>query len=143
RRKRRGAPPTDYGPILEAFREATWDEALDRCAGEFTRIKQAHGSGALAGFGSAKCTNEDAYVFQKLVRAAFGTNNVDHCTRLCHASSVAALMETIGSGSVSNVFADVLLADVAVVVGSKKRETHPVAGTFSRQAAGQGRTLQG
>jgi formate dehydrogenase major subunit len=141
RRKRRGAPPADYGPILEAFREASWDEALDLCAQRLLRIKDEHGPDALAGFGSAKCTNEDSYIFQKLVRAAFGTNNVDHCTRLCHASSVAALMETIGSGSVSNPFADVALADVCLVIGSNATENHPVAATYIKQAAKRGTTL--
>ena len=104
RRDRKGAArdAETQQQIMPAFREATWDEALDLMARRFTAIKQAHGPGALAGFGSAKCSNEDNYLFQKLIRAAFGTNNVDHCTRLCHASSVAALMETIGSGSVSN-----------------------------------------
>src|SRR5712691_2380920 len=126
---------------LEAFCEATWDEALDMAAQRFMTIKQRFGSQALAGFGSAKCSNEDNYLFQKLIRAVFGTNNVDHCTRLCHASSVAALMEQIGSGSVSNVFADVLLSDVAIVVGSNTTENHPVAATFIKQAAKRGTTL--
>src|SRR5580704_4594756 len=75
------------------FREASWEEALDLAASELKRIRDAHGPKALAGFGSAKGSNEEAYLFQKLVRTGFGSNNVDHCTRLCHASSVAALME--------------------------------------------------
>ncbi len=75
------------------FREATWDEALERAAGGLKRIRDRDGGDALAGFGSAKGSNEEAYLFQKLVRTGFGTNNVDHCTRLCHASSVAGLME--------------------------------------------------
>src|SRR5882672_9345532 len=74
---------------LEHFREASWEEALDLAAGKLTAIRDQHGKGALAGFGSAKGTNEEAYLFQKLVRTGFGSNNVDHCTRLCHASSVA------------------------------------------------------
>jgi formate dehydrogenase major subunit len=127
--------------LMAAFREATWDEALDLMAARFSEIKRDHGPGALAGFGSAKCSNEDNYLFQKLIRAVFGTNNVDHCTRLCHASSVAALIENIGSGSVSNVFADVLLSDVALVVGSNTTENHPVAATFIKQAAKRGTTL--
>ncbi len=77
----------DYDEVLPHFREATWDEALDLVAARLLAIQQQHGPGALAGFGSAKCTNEEAYLFQKLMRAGFGTNNVDHCTRLCHASS--------------------------------------------------------
>src|SRR5215475_14116505 len=125
----------------EAFREASWDEVLDMAAQRFITIKQRFGSQALAGFGSAKCSNEDNYLFQKMVRAVFGTNNVDHCTRLCHASSVAALMETIGSGAVTNLFGDVLLADVAIVIGSNTPENHPVAATFITQAAKRGTTL--
>ena len=95
---RKAGGVVDYGEVLPAFREASWDEALDLVASRLLEIRDQHGSGALAGFGSAKCSNEEAYLFQKLIRAGFGTNNVDHCTRLCHASSVAALMETIGSG---------------------------------------------
>jgi formate dehydrogenase major subunit len=126
---------------MPAFREATWDEALDRVASRLKAIKDSSGPNALAGFGSAKCSNEEAYLFQKLVRAVFGTNNVDHCTRLCHASSVAALLETIGSGAVTNVFADVHNADVALVTGSNTTENHPVAATFIKDAAANGTTL--
>jgi formate dehydrogenase major subunit len=141
RRKRRGDPPVDYTSLMKAFREATWDEALDVCARRLLEIKRQHGPGALAGFGSAKCTNEDNYLFQKLVRAVFGTNNVDHCTRLCHASSVAALMECIGSGSVSNPVADVAEAEVCIVIGANPTENHPVAATFIKQAAKRGTML--
>jgi len=140
-RRRRPGGLVDYSHVLPAFREASWDEALDLAAARLRAIRDTHGGSALAGFGSAKCSNEDNYVFQKLVRAVFGTNNVDHCTRLCHASSVAALMETIGSGAVSNVFADVALADVAVVIGSNAAENHPVAATFIKEAAKKGTTL--
>ena len=125
----------------EAFREATWDEALDMAAQRFMTIKQRFGSQALAGFGSAKCSNEDNYLFQKLIRAVFGTNNVDHCTRLCHASSVAALMEQIGSGSVSNPFADCLETEAIFIIGSNTTHNHPVAATFMKQAAKAGTTL--
>ncbi len=131
----------DYAEVMPAFREATWEEALDLVASRLKGIRDQHGPGALAGFGSAKCSNEEAYLFQKLVRAVFGTNNVDHCTRLCHASSVAALQETIGSGAVSNVFGDIQYADVAIVIGSNITENHPVAATFFKQAAERGTTL--
>jgi formate dehydrogenase major subunit len=140
RRKKPGGL-VDYDEVLPAFREATWQEALDLAATRLTEIKEKHGPSALAGFGSAKCSNEEAYLFQKLVRAVFGTNNVDHCTRLCHASSVAALLETIGSGAVTNVFADVHNADVALVTGSNTTENHPVAATFIKDAAASGTTL--
>ena len=140
-RKRKPGGLVDYDEIIPAFREASWDEALDLVASRLKAIKDESGSSALAGFGSAKCSNEEAYLFQKLVRAVFGTNNVDHCTRLCHASSVAALMETIGSGAVTNVFADVHNADVAMVAGSNTTANHPVAATFIKDAAANGTTL--
>ncbi len=123
------------------FREATWEEALDRAAAGFARIRDAHGGGALAGFGSAKGSNEEAYLVQKMVRTGFGTNNVDHCTRLCHASSVAALMETIGSGAVTAPFAEAANADVIVVIGANPTENHPVAATFFKNAAKRGAAL--
>jgi formate dehydrogenase major subunit len=140
RRKKPGGL-VDYDEVMPAFREATWEEALDLAAGRLNEIKEKHGPSALAGFGSAKCSNEEAYLFQKLVRAVFGTNNVDHCTRLCHASSVAALLETIGSGAVTNVFADVHNAEVALVTGSNTTSNHPVAATFIKDAATKGTTL--
>ncbi len=140
RRKKPGGL-VDYGEVMPAFREASWDEALDLVASRLKGLKEKHGPSALAGFGSAKCSNEEAYLFQKLVRAAFGTNNVDHCTRLCHASSVAALLETIGSGAVTNVFSDVHNADVALVTGSNTTANHPVAATFIKDAAANGTTL--
>ena len=127
--------------IAAMFREADWDEALDTAAAGLQRILQQHGPGALAGFGSAKGSNEEAYLFQKLVRTAFHTNNVDHCTRLCHASSVAALLEGIGSGAVSNQVADVAEADVIIVIGANPTENHPVAATFIKNAARAGKTL--
>jgi len=123
------------------FREVTWEEALDRAAAGLKKIRDRDGSEALAGFGSAKCSNEEAYLFQKLVRAGFGTNNVDHCTRLCHASSVAALLEGVGSGAVSATFNEVKNSDVIVVIGANPAENHPVAATFFKQAAKRGAKL--
>ncbi len=122
----------------EAFREATWLEALDVAAEGLRRIRDEHGGGALAGFGSAKGSNEEAYLFQKLVRAGFGTNNVDHCTRLCHASSVAALFECLGSAAVSNPVADVQFADCILIIGANPTVNHPVAATFMKNAIGRG-----
>src|SRR5689334_17907817 len=104
------------------FREATWDEALDRAAAGLKKIRDRDGPQGLAGFGSAKGSNEEAYLFQKLVRAGFGTNNVDHCTRLCHASSVAALMEGVGSGAVSATFNECKNSEVIVVIGANPTE---------------------
>jgi formate dehydrogenase major subunit len=123
------------------FREATWDEALDRAASGLKRIRDQHGGKGLAGFGSAKGSNEEAYLFQKLVRAGFGTNNVDHCTRLCHASSVAALIETISSSAVTAPFYEALNSDVIVVIGANPTVNHPVAATFFKNAVKRGATL--
>ena len=123
------------------FRPANWDEALLRAATGFRRIRDAHGSTALAGFGSAKCSNEEAYLFQKLVRSGFGTNNVDHCTRLCHASSVAALMETLGSGSVTAPVRECAHSDLIIVIGANPSVNHPVAASFIKNAVKSGATL--
>ena len=120
------------------FREASWEEALDLAGGGLYGIREDRGGGALAGFGSAKGSNEEAYLFQKLVRTGFGTNNVDHCTRLCHASSVAALLEGVGSGAVSAPFNAVNESDCVIVIGANPVENHPVAATFFKQAAKRG-----
>jgi formate dehydrogenase major subunit len=127
--------------IDKYFREASWDEALDAATLGLRDIRDRKGPKALAGFGSAKGSNEEAYLFQKLVRAGFGSNNVDHCTRLCHASSVAALLETIGSGAVSNQVADGTDADVMIVIGARPNSNHPVAATFMKNAAERGSKL--
>jgi formate dehydrogenase major subunit len=126
---------------LTVFREATWEEAMAAAAGGFKTILAGDGGAALAGFGSAKGSNEEAYLFQKLIRQGFGTNNVDHCTRLCHASSVAALLEGIGSGAVSAPFTDALLADCIIVIGARPAQNHPVAATYLKQAARRGAKL--
>ena len=123
------------------FREATWDEALDRAAAGLKKIRDRDGPKALAGFGSAKGTNEEAYLFQKLVRTGFGTNNVDHCTRLCHASSVAALLEGVGSAAVTATFNECKNSEVIIVIGANPTENHPVAATFFKQAAKRGAKL--
>jgi len=139
KRKRPGGL-VDYEHVLPHFREATWEEAIELAGRRLREIKEEHGSPAMAGFGSAKCSNEEAYLFQKMIRAGFGTNNIDHCTRLCHASSVAALLEGIGSGAVTNVFGDVGNAEVALITGSNTTDNHPVAATFMKQAVREGKT---
>ena len=133
----------DFDPAhwQDTFREATWDEALEVTANGLKKIRDEKGGNALAGFGSAKGSNEEAYLFQKLIRTGFGTNNVDHCTRLCHASSVAALLEGIGSGAVSNQVDDVAQAEVIIIIGSNTPENHPVAATFMKNAAKAGKKL--
>jgi formate dehydrogenase major subunit len=123
------------------FREASWEEALDRAASGLKGIRERNGDRALAGFGSAKGSNEEAYLFQKLVRTGFGNNNVDHCTRLCHASSVAALIETIGSAAVTATFNECKNSDVIIVIGANPTENHPVAATFFKNAAKAGAQL--
>ena len=123
------------------FREATWEEALDRAAGGLKKIRDRDGSDALAGFGSAKGSNEEAYLFQKLVRTGFGTNNVDHCTRLCHASSVSALLEGVGSAAVTATFNEVKNSELIIIIGANPTENHPVAATYFKQAAKRGAKL--
>jgi formate dehydrogenase major subunit len=143
--RREDAPPKalDVDPAnpWTHFREAGWDEALDRAAGGLARLRERHGGKAVAGFGSAKCSNEEAYLFQKLIRQGFEHNNLDHCTRLCHASSVAALMENVGSGAVTATFNEIENADVAIVIGANPTENHPVAATYFKQFAKRGGSL--
>ncbi|WGH77669.1 formate dehydrogenase subunit alpha [Jannaschia ovalis] len=138
--RREGAPAkglnVDPGDWSSVFREASWEEALDAAAGGLK------GRGReVAGFGSAKCSNEEAYLFQKFIRQGFGHNNVDHCTRLCHASSVAALLENVGSGAVTATFNEIENADCAIVIGANPVENHPVAATYFKQFAKRGGKL--
>ncbi len=120
---------------LSHFREASWEEALDIAAKKLIKIRDSkNGKRALAGFGCAKGSNEEAYLFQKLVRTGFNNNNVDHCTRMCHASSVAALMEAIGTGAVTAPVSEVKNAEVAILIGCRPTQNHPVAATFIKNA---------
>jgi formate dehydrogenase major subunit len=130
-----GKNPNDW---QEVFREASWEEALDLAASKLKGLRDQYGKKSLAGFGSAKGSNEEAYLFQKLVRTGFGSNNVDHCTRLCHASSVAALLEGVGSGAVSNQVNDIEHSGLIIVIGSNPTANHPVAATWMKNAAKNG-----
>ena len=123
------------------FREASWDEALNLAAKKIKHIKKTAPGNPLAGFGCAKGSNEEAYLFQKLVRTGFNNNNVDHCTRMCHASSVAALMEAIGTGAVTAPVSEVKNAEVAIVIGARPGQNHPVAATFMKNAVKKGLKL--
>jgi formate dehydrogenase major subunit len=131
----------DLDNIGAHFREASWEEAMEFAARGMVDLRSFYGGESIAGFGSAKCTNEEAYLFQKLIRQGFGHNNVDHCTRLCHASSVAALMENVGSGAVTATFNEIENADVAIVIGANPAENHPVAATFFKQFSKRGGKL--
>ena len=144
--RRADAPKTgdfvmDPDRLMDVFREASWEEALEFAGGKLAAIRDQHGKKSLAGFGSAKGSNEEAYLFQKLVRTGFGSNNVDHCTRLCHASSVVALLEGIGSGAVSNPVMDVTKADVVFLIGANPTVNHPVAATWIKNAVQNGTRL--
>jgi len=121
----------------DAFREASWDEALQLVASRFSTIKKAHGPDALAGLSSARCTNEENYLFQKLFRAAIGTNNVDHCARLCHASTVTGLAAAFGSGAMTNPIGDLEKAEVILITGSNTSEMHPVIASHIKRAVQQ------
>ena len=143
--KRRADAPkglnVDPANLSTHFQEIEWEEALDLAAAGLSKLKRDHGGRSVAGFGSAKCSNEEAYLFQKLIRQGFGHNNVDHCTRLCHASSVAALMENVGSGAVTATFNEIENADVAIVIGANPVENHPVAATYFKQFTKRGGKL--
>jgi len=123
------------------FVEAGWDEALDLIAAKFKAVRQKYGNDALAGYASAKCTNEDNYIFQKFIRTAFGTNNVDYCTRLCHASTVTAMLRSLGDGAGSNSIEDYETADCILVIGNNMIETHPVTATFVKRGIANGAKL--
>lgn len=121
------------------FERASWDEALDLVASKFMEIKKKYGPDALAGFACSRSPNEDIYMMQKLVRCAFGTNNVDNCARVCHSASVAGLAMTLGSGAMTNPIADITQnPDVIMLVGSNPEEAHPVVGMQIRQAVQRG-----
>jgi formate dehydrogenase alpha subunit len=114
--------------------ECSWDEALDTVANKLGAIKKEHGPAALAGLSSAKCTNEENFVFQKFVRTAFASNNVDHCARLCHSSTVAGLARSFGSGAMTNSIEELEHAEVILVTGSNTTETHPVIANRIKRA---------
>ena len=119
---------------LEGFREASWDEALDLAATRLAETYKNSGGDAFGAFCCAKASNEDNYIFQKLVRSTLKTNNIDHCAHLCHAASVAGLQKALGSSAMSNSIAEMKDLEVFIVTGSNTTETHPVISTFLREA---------
>jgi len=146
---RRTAPESDIrdqastpAAWFSAFREATWDEALSLTAQELLRIKGAHGPNALAALSSAKCTNEDNYVFMRMVRAGLGTNSVDHCTRLCHSTSVSAMNRAMSTAAASGSMREIEEAcDVIFIAGANTTESHPVFGALIKRAVTRGARL--
>ena len=121
--------------------EATWEEAYRLIVSKITETKKNFGSDALGAFASARCTNEENYLLQKMFRAVIGTNNIDHCARLCHAATVAGLAGTLGSGAMTNSIDELLEAEVIFIIGSNTTETHPVIGAKIKQAAMRGAKL--
>ncbi|ELQ2463159.1 formate dehydrogenase subunit alpha [Vibrio vulnificus] len=113
---------------------ASWQEAIRLIADKFSTIKQDFGGRALAGFSSAKTTNEDNYAFQKFMRRELGTNNVDHCARLCHASTVTGLEASLGSGAMTNDIPSIKHSDVIFIIGSDTSAAHPVIASHIKQA---------
>ncbi len=118
----------------DRFREAEWDEALDLVARRFEEIKAQHGADALAFIASSKCTNEEAYLMQKLARAVVGTNNIDNCSRYCQAPATMGLFRTVGYGGDSGSIADIEKADLVLIIGSNTAESHPVLATRVKRA---------
>jgi formate dehydrogenase alpha subunit len=119
----------------------SWDEAIQYTANQFLKIKEKYGSASLAGYSSAKCSNEENYLFQKFIRIAFGNNNVDYCTRLCHASTVAAMIRSLGDGAGSNSIEDFETTDCLIVIGNNIIETHPVTATFVKRGKQRGQQI--
>jgi formate dehydrogenase alpha subunit len=140
RERVRGQESVGSGQWAE-FREATWDEALGLIASKFSEIKAKFGPDSIAGISSARCTNEENYLFQKFMRAVIGTNNIDHCARLCHASTVAGLAISFGSGAMTNSIEEIAGTDCILVTGSNTTECHPIIGLKIKQAVKNGARL--
>jgi formate dehydrogenase major subunit len=135
----RATTPADW---YEPFREATWEEALELAAQQLVDVKERHGSNAVAVFESAKCSNEENYLLQRLFRGSFGTNNVDHCTRLCHSTSVSAMQAALSTAAASGSMQEVEEAcDVIFIAGANTSETHPVFGAAIKRAHRRGSRL--
>ena len=129
----RSISPEEIDNIGDVFREAQWDEALDRVAVELNGIRETDGADALGVLSSAKCTNEENYIAQKFARAVIGTNNVDHCARLCHSSTVVAALAAFGDGAMSNSIDDIAQTSALLVIGSNTTECHPIIGRRIKQ----------
>jgi formate dehydrogenase major subunit len=133
--------PMVRASIDEPWREVGWDEALAHAAGEFKRIQARYGKGAVGGLVSSRCTNEEDYLVQKLIRAAFGNNNIDNCARVCHSPTGYGLKQTLGESAGTQTFASVDKADVIVVMGANPTDGHPVVGARLKRRVRQGAKL--
>jgi formate dehydrogenase major subunit len=137
-RDRVATPASWYEP----FREATWEEAMDLTASQMVKLRDTRGPDSLAVFSSAKCTNEENYLLQRLLRAGIGTNNIDHCTRLCHASSVSAMQRSMNTSAASGSMREVETeSDVIFILGANTTESHPVFGAAIKRAQRRGAKL--
>jgi formate dehydrogenase alpha subunit len=140
RNKGRGKDTKVNGNFREVFREASWDEALDLVADKLSKVREKHGADSIGILSSAKFTNEENYLVQKFARAVIGTNNVDHCARLCHASTVVGAIAAFGDGAMSNSIADFAKADLLFIIGSNTTDCHPIIGRVVRQGVKVGGT---
>ena len=127
--------------ITDPWREVSWEEAISHAASEFRRIQAKYGRNSIGGITSSRCTNEEAYLVQKLVRAAFGNNNVDTCARVCHSPTGYGLKNTIGESAGTQEFASVMKADAIILVGANPTEAHPVFGSQLKRRLRQGAKL--
>jgi formate dehydrogenase major subunit len=127
--------------ITDPWREVSWDEAIAHTAAEFQRIQRQHGRGAVGGITSSRCTNEETYLVQKLVRAAFGNNNVDTCARVCHSPTGYGLKQTLGESAGTQNFDSVAHADVVMVIGANPTEGHPVFASQLKRRLREGAKL--
>ncbi|MFC3339618.1 formate dehydrogenase subunit alpha [Paracandidimonas soli] len=139
--KERVLKPMIRNRIDEPWREVSWDEALNHAASEFRRIQQAHGRDSIGALTSSRCTNEETWLVQKLVRAAFGTNNVDTCARVCHSPTGYGLKQTLGESAGTQTFDSVMKTDVAIVMGANPSSAHPVFASRLKKRLRQGAKL--
>ncbi len=127
--------------IDDPWQEVSWEEAINYAASEFKRIQAKYGKDSIGGLVSSRCTNEEGYVVQKLVRAAFGNNNVDTCARVCHSPTGYGLKQTLGESAGTQTFDSVMKSDVIVVIGCNPTDGHPVFGSLMKKRLRQGAKL--
>lgn len=133
--------PMIRASISDPWQEVSWDEAINHAASELKRIQAKYGRDSIGGLTSSRCTNEETYLVQKLVRAAFGTNNVDTCARVCHSPTGYGLKQTLGESAGTQTFDSVMHADVVIVMGANPSDAHPVFASRLKQRLRQGARL--